>query len=79
MLYIFKHIFFIFLFINVYDRAPAEADDEVGVPLNMFKPTVLFYITDSINAVFLIWFSMFACYVAVSVLFSPSTCLDDKV
>ena len=49
----------------------------VGHPLNRFKPPVIFYITDRSNAIDLIWFSVFACLMLVSLLFLPSVCLDD--
>ena len=34
-----------------------------GCPLNRFKPSAIFYVTDRSNAVLLIWFSVvFACF-----------------
>ena len=36
-----------------------------------------FVFTDHSKAVLLIWFYVFTCLVSVSVLFSPSLCLDD--
>ena len=40
----------------------SEAEGEVGIPLNRFKPPVIFYITDRSKAVLLILFSVFACF-----------------
>ena len=51
---------------------------EVGIPLNGFKPArnILYFITERSNAVFLIWFSAFACF---GVSFCPvfTSYLDD--
>ena len=55
-------------------RATLEAEGEVGYPLT---PLVISLITDRSKAVLLILFSKFACYVSVSVLFSPSVSLGD--
>ena len=49
----------------------SEAEGEFGYPLNRFEPP-----TDRAKAVLLMWFFMFLALVSVSVLFSPSMCLD---
>ena len=46
----------------MYDKAILEAEGEVVRPLNLFKPPVMFYITDRSNAVLQIWFYVFACF-----------------
>ena len=51
--------------------------NRAGVLLNRFKPPVIFHITARSKAVLLIWFSVFACFGVIFVLFSPSVCLDD--
>ena len=53
------------------------AEGDVGTPLHRFKPPVIFYITGRSKPVGLIWFSVLLVLVSVSVLLSPSVCLDD--
>ena len=52
-----------------------EAEGEVGYPLKLFNPPVIFYISDRSKAVLLILLVL----VSVAVLILPSVCLDDDI
>ena len=58
-------------------KGTSEAEGEVGYPLYRFKPPVISYITDHSKKVLLIGFLCLLVFVPVSVLFSPSVCLND--
>ena len=58
-------------------QKPCRSEGELGFLFNRFKAPVTFCITDHSNAVLLIWLSVFACYVSISVVFLHYMCLDD--
>ena len=67
-----------FLFINVFDRVISEAEGKVGYPLNRFKPPSNIFILLTIPRRYFRFGSLcLLVLVSVSVLLSPSVCLDD--
>ena len=57
---------------TIFGTTPAEAEGEVGIPLNQIAPPVIIKVTDHSKVAILIWFSVLLVLVSVSMLFSPS-------
>ena len=56
---------------------PLQKLTAIVAPLNRFMSLQLYHFTDHFKAVLLTWFSVLLVSTSVSVLFSPSMCLED--